>query len=63
MNPNNCETCDYINGKKIGHCYMFKDEPSDICYQHTGRNIFKTFKPNINDDLLETFFQLIDIIE
>lgn len=63
MNPNNCETCNHINESDGSHCYMFKDEPVDICYQHTGRNIFKTFKSNINDDLFETFFQLIDIIE
>lgn len=39
MNPNNCETCDYkkCNNDKTLHCYMFKDEPDDVCYQHTGR--------------------------
>ena len=65
MNPNNCETCDYknLNKNEKGHCYMFRDEHVDVCYQHTKRNTFKTFKHSINDDLLETYFQLIDIIE
>lgn len=38
-NPNNCETCDH---KQIppggGWCYMFRDEPKDVCHQHTGRS-------------------------
>ena len=40
MNPNNCKTCDYtkINGNREGHCYMFRDEPSDVCSQYTSRN-------------------------
>lgn len=39
MNPNNCETCEYkkINNDKTLHCYMFKDEPDDVCMQHSGR--------------------------
>jgi hypothetical protein len=38
-NPNNCQTCDYtkLNGNREGHCYMFSDEPTDVCIQHTGR--------------------------
>lgn len=40
MNPNNCKTCDYmkINWNREGHCYMFRDEPSDVCSQYTSRN-------------------------
>jgi hypothetical protein len=36
-NPNNCATCDYtkLNANREGHCYMFKDAPSDICMIHT----------------------------
>ncbi len=40
-NPNNCATCEYsqLNGnREKGHCYMFRDEPTDVCMQHTGRN-------------------------
>lgn len=40
-NPNNCATCDYkkLNGnREKGHCYMFRDAPTDVCMQHTGRN-------------------------
>ena len=38
-NPNNCETCDYMKmGDGDGHCYMFKDAPTEECLQHTGRD-------------------------
>ena len=42
MNPNNCETCEYKRLKspdqvEDGHCYMFRDEPQEICMQHTLR--------------------------
>lgn len=39
-NPNNCATCDYmkLNASRDGHCYMFSDEPNEVCMQHTGRN-------------------------
>ena len=41
-NPNNCETCEYKLSRSPdqdddGHCYMFRDEPQEICMQHTGR--------------------------
>lgn len=40
MNPNNCQTCRYKHMKETGateeqHCYMFADEPSEACMQHT----------------------------
>lgn len=39
-NPNNCETCDYMHYEHDGlHCYMFKDAPSDVCLQHTAREL------------------------
>lgn len=41
-NPNNCETCDYmkLNGsREKGHCYMFREEPSEVCMAHTGRKL------------------------
>ena len=38
MNPNNCATCDHKKRPDGGHCYMFRDEPTDVCMQHTGRN-------------------------
>lgn len=37
---NNCGTCDYkkLNAnREEGHCYMFKDVPTEVCMQHTGR--------------------------
>lgn len=41
QNPNNCLTCEHytaqFDGKEEQHCYMFKDEPDDVCMQHTGR--------------------------
>lgn len=36
-NPNNCSTCDHKQHPDDGHCYMFRDEPQDVCMQHTGR--------------------------
>jgi hypothetical protein len=36
-NPNNCQTCDHKCNPQGGWCYMFRDEPKDICYQHTFR--------------------------
>lgn len=41
MNPNNCKTCDYkqlIDSREKGHCYMFRDMPTDVCMAHTGRH-------------------------
>jgi hypothetical protein len=37
-NPNNCETCRHKQNPDGGHCYMFRDEPTEVCMQHTGRN-------------------------
>lgn len=36
-NPNNCESCQYKQMPHTGHCYMFRDEPTEVCMQHTGR--------------------------
>ena len=41
-NPNNCSTCEYNHitthdGSPDEHCYMFKDEPTGVCAQHTLR--------------------------
>ena len=48
-NPNRCETCDYIKikGDKDGHCYMFRDEPTDVCHQHSGRNFFRSLEEEL----------------
>lgn len=45
-NPNNCYTCGYFQ-KGPGdspeqHCYMFQDEPSERCMQHTGNKTVLT---------------------
>ena len=39
-NPNNCVSCRYKHMQgpddtREQHCYMFADEPSDVCMQHT----------------------------
>ena len=36
MSPNNCQTCDHKQTPDGGWCYMFKDEPTARCFQHTG---------------------------
>lgn len=37
-NPNNCAECDWMKAEHEGlHCYIFKDEPQDVCHQHTER--------------------------
>ena len=38
-NPNRCETCDHKKRPGGGHCYMFRDTPTDVCMQHTGRKM------------------------
>jgi hypothetical protein len=37
-NPNNCSTCDHKRHPQGGWCYAFRNEPDDVCMQHTGRN-------------------------
>lgn len=39
-NPNNCLTCDHKQNPEDGHCYMFRDAPTEVCMQHTGRKGF-----------------------
>lgn len=36
-NPNNCAMCDHKKHSDGGHCYVFRDEPRDVCMQHTVR--------------------------
>lgn len=43
-NPNNCETCDYkrmqtSGDDEDGWCYMFREEPTEVCMQHTARKV------------------------
>lgn len=40
MNPNNCATCEHKRNPDGGWCYMFRDEPNDICMQHTGWKLY-----------------------
>ena len=54
-NPNNCSTCDHKRTPQGGWCYMFRDEPTDVCGVHTGRNtpigeILAHFGIKENDD-------------
>ena len=48
-NPNNCPECEHHkmqrnieqhnpNEQKL-HCYMFKDEPAEVCMQHSGHKM------------------------
>lgn len=51
-NPNRCEACDYskLNGnREKGHCYMFRDEPDDVCHQHTGRGFLRDFEAKLRE--------------
>jgi len=39
-NTNNCKTCEHGQPTRVpedGHCYMFRDAPTEACMQHTGR--------------------------
>lgn len=38
-NPNNCATCGFKPNGDGGWCYMFRDEPTDTCAQHTARRL------------------------
>ena len=38
-NPNNCSTCDHKRNPDDGWCYMFREEPTEVCYIHTGRKL------------------------
>ena len=40
-NQNKCETCEHKKKPDGGHCYMFRYEPTDVCYLHTGRNLYE----------------------
>lgn len=38
-NPNNCETCKHKQHPDGGWCYMFRDEPGEVCMIHSGRRL------------------------
>lgn len=40
-NPNNCSTCYYkqVAEDADGWCYMFRNEPNEVCMDHTGRRM------------------------
>ena len=56
MNPNNCSTCKYkaMDDGEGGHCYMFRDEPSDVCMQHTGRFLFERLQDYLPMELIRS---------
>lgn len=37
QNPNNCAGCKHKQHPDGGWCYMFRDEPTDVCMKHTAR--------------------------
>lgn len=47
LNPNNCQSCSHMHNRSpngedaAGHCYMFKDSPTEQCMQHTGQRDFE----------------------
>lgn len=46
MNQANCSTCKYKTMKgsvqdKIGHCYMFRNEPTETCGQHSVSSLME----------------------
>lgn len=54
MNPNNCATCDHKRNPDGGWCYMFRDEPTDACAQHTGyRDAITGANPRMTLKLIE----------
>ena len=57
-NPNNCSTCEYktlkASGQADGHCYMFREEPTDVCAQHTLRMDLAAGMQKVVDLLLRT---------
>jgi hypothetical protein len=55
-NPNNCETCHWKSQHADGHCYMFRNEPTDVCMQHTGRGRL-LYLLNPNTDILAGLFK------
>lgn len=55
-NPNNCSTCKYKqcpgpDDPPEQWCYMFRDEPTDVCMQHTGRQILSQPKAPFIDPM------------
>ncbi|MDR6421302.1 hypothetical protein J2801_003590 [Paraburkholderia phenoliruptrix] len=52
MNPNNCATCNHKQNPDGGHCYMFRDEPTDVCMQHTGRFLFDRLQDYLPMELI-----------
>ena len=35
-NPNNCACCYHKQRPDGGWCYMFRNEPHEVCMKHTG---------------------------
>lgn len=58
-NPNNCDTCGHKKKQDVIekavpqdvklHCYMFRDVPTDVCMQHTGRQLNSPIQGSIVD--------------
>lgn len=65
-NPNNCQECDHHKMQRSIelqdptamklHCYMFKDEPKDVCMQHSERRNF-----GLNSSIQGNFALLLSI--
>ena len=57
-NPNECATCDHKADPDGGWCYMFRDEPTEVCMKHTShladlRQIYRLAVKLLIDDIAE----------
>lgn len=38
-NPNNCQYCDHSKNPQGGHCYIFREAPTEVCHKHTRAGV------------------------
>lgn len=43
-NPNNCAACDHKKHPQGGWCYMFREEPTEVCMCHTAHRGMTAFE-------------------
>ena len=71
-NPNNCPNCDHHKmqrdieasdetAMKL-HCYMFKDEPTEQCMQHTGHKM-NFFSGGSNFPIQTAIHEMMDTLK
>jgi hypothetical protein len=57
-NPNNCAACDHKRNPDGGWCYMFRDEPKEVCMRHTARNL----SPELKTVLVESIRDSAELV-